>query len=122
MKNALSRFREKSYFCQKISRNKNSKKMLLPNRLKEIRLQSNMPQRKIAAVLDIDTATYCKYENGVMKIGLNQLEKIIKCLNADQDELLTLWQADQFCNAVLTDVPIAKKAMGIVINQYQTIK
>ena len=44
--------------------------MLLSNRLKEIRLQSNMPQRKIAAELDIDTATYCKYENGVMRMSI----------------------------------------------------
>ena len=91
-----------------------AKKMLLPNRLKEIRLQSNMPQRKIAAELDIDT--------GVMRMSIAQLEKVIKCLNANHDELLTLWQADQFCNAVSTAVPIAKKAMEIVIYQYQAQK
>ena len=99
-----------------------AKEMLLPNRLKELRLQSNKPQRKIAAELDIDTATYCKYEKGVMRIGIAQLEKMIKCLNANHDELLTLWQADQFCNAVSTDMLIAEEAMKIVINQYQAQK
>lgn len=99
-----------------------AKEMLLPNRLKEIRLQSNMPQRKFAAELDINTATYCKYENGVMHMYIAQLEKVIKYLNANHDEHLTLLQADQFCNTVSTNVKIAKEAMEIVINQYQIQK
>ena len=92
--------------------------MLLSNRLKQIRLQSNMPQRKIAAELDIDTATYCKYENGTMKLSITQLEKIVKCLNADREELLTLWQADRLSNALITDKNIATNALKIVYNQY----
>lgn len=96
--------------------------MLLPNKLKEIRLQSNMPQRKIAAELDIDTATYCKYENGTMRMSINQLEKIIKCLNANHDELLTLWQADQFKSVISTDYNIAYDAIRITCDQYEQQK
>jgi DNA-binding XRE family transcriptional regulator len=38
--------------------------MMLCEKLKEQRKQSNLPQRKVAAALDIDTATYYKKENG----------------------------------------------------------
>ena len=38
--------------------------MMLSDKLKELRKQSDLPQRKVAAALDIDTATYCKIENG----------------------------------------------------------
>lgn len=30
--------------------------------IKELRIQNQMPQRQLAAALDIDTATYCKIE------------------------------------------------------------
>lgn len=39
-------------------------KMLFSDKLKELREQTKQPQRKVAAVLDIDTATYSKIENG----------------------------------------------------------
>jgi len=37
---------------------------MLSDRQKEIQRQNDLPQRKVAAGLDIDTATYCKTENG----------------------------------------------------------
>lgn len=36
--------------------------MLLTEKIKELRIQNQMPQRQIASALDIDTATYCKIE------------------------------------------------------------
>lgn len=36
--------------------------MLFTEKIKELRIQNQMPQRQIAAALDIDTATYCKIE------------------------------------------------------------
>lgn len=85
----------------------------LSKRLKEIRLSSKLPQRKIAAELDIDTATYCKYEKGTMKISKPQLLKFAKFLSANEDELLTLWLADQVYN-VVKDEEHADKALNIV--------
>ncbi len=38
--------------------------MMLSDKLKELRDQAKQPQRKVAAALDIDTATYSKIENG----------------------------------------------------------
>lgn len=93
--------------------------MLLSDKLKEIRLQSKLPQRKIAAELDIDTATYCKFEKGVMKIGRGQLLKFADFLSVNKDELLTLWLADQINNVISDDNnKIATNAIKLVYNQH----
>ena len=47
--------------------------MLFPEKIKELRIQNQMPQRQIAAVLDIDTATYCKIEKGERKAKKEQV-------------------------------------------------
>ena len=41
--------------------------MLFTEKIKDLRLHSKLPQRKLAAALDIDTATYCKIEKGERK-------------------------------------------------------
>lgn len=87
--------------------------MLLSERLKEIRFQSKLPQRKIAAELDIDTATYCKYEKGLMKMSKQQVLKFALFLNANEEDLLTLWLADQIYS-VVKDEEYADKALNIV--------
>ena len=47
--------------------------MLFPEKIKELRIKNQMPQRQIAAVLDIDTATYCKIEKGERKAKKEQV-------------------------------------------------
>lgn len=68
---------------------------MLSEKLKEQRKQCNMPQRKVAAALDIDTATYCKIENGNYSPKREQVIELASILNADENELLKLWLADQ---------------------------
>ena len=69
--------------------------MMLSEKLKEQRKQCNLPQRKVAAALDIDTATYCKIENGNYSPKREQVIALASILNTDEKELLTLWLADQ---------------------------
>lgn len=47
--------------------------MLFSERIKELRTINQMPQRRLAAALDIDTATYCKIERGERKAKKNKL-------------------------------------------------
>ena len=68
---------------------------MLSEKLKELRKQCNLPQRKVAAALDIDTATYCKIENGNYSPKREQVIELASILNTDVKELLTLWLADQ---------------------------
>lgn len=96
--------------------------MMLSDKLKEQRKQCNLPQRKVAAALDIDTATYCKIENGNYSPKREQVIELASILNTDVKELLTLWQADQFSNAISTNNNIAAEAIELVYNQYKTDK
>ena len=38
--------------------------MILLEKLRELLRFANLPQRKVSAALEIDTAAYCKMENG----------------------------------------------------------
>ena len=69
--------------------------MMLSKKLKEQRKQCNLPQRKVAAALDIDTATYCKIEKGNYSPKREQVIELASILNIDKKKLLTLWLADQ---------------------------
>lgn len=88
--------------------------MLLSEKLKEQRKQCNLPQRKVAAALDIDTATYCKIENGNYSPKREQVIELANILNADVKELLTLWLADQIKEITEPEKDIAQDAIDIV--------
>lgn len=91
--------------------------MMLSEKLKEQRKQCNLPQRKVAAALDIDTATYCKIENGNYSPKREQVIELASILNADVKELLTLWLADQIKEITEQEKEIAEEAMEIVKNK-----
>jgi transcriptional regulator with XRE-family HTH domain len=86
---------------------------MFTERIKQLREGLQMPQRKLAAVLDIDTATYCKIEKGERRAKREQVYIIAEMLKADKDELLSLWLADQVYNVVKNEKH-AGKALNIV--------
>ena len=91
-----------------------SKKIKLPEKLKQIRDSAGLPQRKIAAVLDIDTATYSKIENGKIMPSKEQIIMIAKTLNTSESELLEMWMAARIVAIAETDLNLALAAMKIV--------
>ncbi|MBR4690592.1 MAG: helix-turn-helix transcriptional regulator [Bacteroidales bacterium] len=91
--------------------------MMLPEKLKEQRKQCNLPQRKVAAALDIDTATYCKIENGNYSPKREQVIELANILHTDVKKLLTLWLADQIKEITDTNKDVADEAMEIVKNR-----
>ena len=88
--------------------------MMLPEKLKEQRKQCNLPQRKVAAALDIDTATYCKIENGNYSPKREQVIELANILHTDVKKLLTLWLADQIKEITDTNKDVADEAMKLV--------
>lgn len=88
--------------------------MMLSEKLKEQRKQCNLPQRKVAAALDIDTATYCKIENGNYSPKREQVINLASILHTDEKELLTLWLADLIKEITEPEKDIANDAMEIV--------
>ena len=73
---------------------------MFSERIKELRIQNQLPQRQLAAALSIDTATYCKIEKGERKAKREQVEIIAQVLNVDKNELVTLWLADKVYDVV----------------------
>ncbi len=86
--------------------------MLLSDKLKELREQAKQPQRKIAAALDIDTATYSKIENGKYMPNREFVLKLAKTFGIDSEQLIKLWLADKLVE-VVKDEHVASEAMKL---------
>ena len=65
------------------------------NRIKTIREEKQIPQRQLASVLEIDTATYCKIEKGDRRAKREQVIVLAELLKVDSKELIRLWSADK---------------------------
>lgn len=74
--------------------------MILSDKLKQLRNSSQLPQRKVAAILDIDTATYCKIENGLYYPKREHVVQLSNIFNFDTNELIKLWLADKVYDLV----------------------
>ncbi len=59
-----------------------------------------MLQRQLAAVLEIDTPMFSKIERGDRRAKREHVIKLAKYLQQDEKEMLTLWLADKFIDAV----------------------
>ncbi|WP_277465392.1 helix-turn-helix transcriptional regulator [Parabacteroides sp. PF5-6] len=87
--------------------------MLFTEFIRQSREQLQLPQRKLAEALDIDTATYCKIEKGERKVKKEQVVVIAQVLNIEEKELLSLWLADQVSAIVADEKSIAEKVLNI---------
>jgi transcriptional regulator with XRE-family HTH domain len=87
--------------------------MLFADRIRQLREQKQMPQRQLAAALEIDTATYCKVERGERRAKREQVSILANLLETDKDQLLNLWLAEQIYS-VVKDEENAEKVLDIV--------
>ena len=87
--------------------------MMFIERIKQLREERQMPQRVLAAALEIDTATYCKIEKGERRVRREQVLIIAELLNADEKELLTLWLADQVTTIVADEKELSIDVLKI---------
>lgn len=87
--------------------------MKFVERIKQLREERQLPQRKLATTLDIDTATYCKIEKGERRAKGEQVVVIADLLQTNKDELLALWLADQVAEVVDNEQKVADKALNI---------
>ena len=88
--------------------------MNFTERIRELREKQQIPQRQLAAALEIDTATYCKIEKGERRTKCEQVIVIADILKTDKEELLALWLAEQITVSVVNEKVIAHKALSIV--------
>ena len=87
--------------------------MFLGKRIKELREEKQLLQRQLAAELEIDTPMFSKIERGERKAKREQVIELARLLEADVDELLTLWLAGQVYD-LIEDEAMAKRVLKFV--------
>lgn len=90
--------------------------MMFTEQIKQLREQLHLPQRKLAQVLDIDSATYCKIERGERRVKKEQVILIAQILQTNSEDLLSLWLADQVAAVIADEAKIAKTVLKLVDN------
>ena len=65
---------------------------------------------------------YCRIEKGERKAKREQVIMLADALNADREELLALWLADQVTTVLSSEKPIANKALSIVSKHISEIR
>lgn len=84
-------------------------------RLKQLREQNNLLQRQVASLLEIDTPMLSKIERGERKAKKEQVIQLARIMKVSNDELLTLWLADQLQD-VIEGEALADEALKKVSN------
>jgi len=82
-------------------------------RIKQLREERQLPLRKLAAALDIDSATYWKIERGGRRSRKEHISIIAEISQTDYEELITLWLADQVTMVVADDKKVANNVLNI---------
>lgn len=81
-------------------------------RIRELRETQNLYLRQVAPLLEMDTAQLSKIEKGLRQLKREQIPIIAKILKVSNNELMTLWLADQIY-AVVKDEKLANEAMQV---------
>ncbi len=87
--------------------------MFLGKHIKKLREEKQLLQRQLAAELEIDTPMFSKIERGERKAKREQVIELARLLEADVDELLTLWLAGQVYD-LIEDEAVAKRVLKFV--------
>ena len=106
-------FQRKIVSLPKIFKTYDFKAMKFNDRIKQIRENKQIPQRKLAAAMDIDTASYCKIEKGERRARKEHIPIIAELLQTNEKELLDLWFADQIYS-VVKDAENADEVLSMV--------
>jgi len=95
--------------------------MKLGNRIKELRESQGLLQRQLSAQLEIDTPMFSKIERGERRAKRELVLKIAELLKADEQELLSLWLADQILE-ITTDEEQALQALKMATKDIKNKK
>ncbi|MBK8624788.1 MAG: helix-turn-helix transcriptional regulator [Saprospiraceae bacterium] len=82
------------------------------SKIRQLRENNKLLLRHLAPLLDMDTPHLSKIERGERLAKKNLIPIFAKVLNASQDELFTLWLADQIVD-VVKDSNLALDAMMV---------
>lgn len=83
------------------------------SKIRSLRENKQIPQRQLAAALEIDTATYCKIEKGDRRARREQVTVLASLLEIDSKELMRLWSADKVYDIIAREEE-ATKILNVV--------
>ncbi len=89
--------------------------------IKSRRLKMGLLQNDVAVKLGIDAPLLSKIEKGLRQLKREQIPKIASILNADKEELLTLWLADQVLKLIKNE-PAASEVLKSVSRKVNSKK
>ena len=90
-------------------------------RIRALRVKQKLLLRQVASVLEMDTALLSKIERGDRPIKKEQICLLAQVLKTNEDDLTTLWLADQLMD-VLKDEKFADKALKKVSKNIKSAK
>lgn len=68
--------------------------------IRELRERKGLLLRQVAAKLEVDTAFLSKIERNVKRANRLQVDKIAEVLDANAEELITLWLSDRILDSL----------------------
>lgn len=80
--------------------------------LRRLRIESKLPLRKVAALVDVDVAILSKMERGERRLTKAMVQKLGKLYKHDTDELMVLYLRDKVLQEVGDD-QLAIKALQV---------
>lgn len=72
-------------------------------RIRLLREEQNLPQRKVAALLDIDTSLFAKFERNERQPSKGLIIKIAKIFQVDSNELINEALTDKIAYQILDE-------------------
>lgn len=88
--------------------------MLFGSRIKELREKQGLLQRQLATVLGVDVPMFSKIERGDRRAKREHVLILARQLNANEEELLSLWLADKIIDAIDNDSKAGLNALNVV--------
>lgn len=89
--------------------------------IKLLRLKNKLPQRKVAALLDIDTSILSKYEKNVRQPSKELIEKIAEIFKVDSQTLIFEAITDKIANQFVAE-DIDSKTLRVAENKAEYFK
>ena len=88
--------------------------MLLGNKIKELRENQGLLQRQLATIIGVDVPMFSKIERGDRRAKREHVVILAQQLNANEEELLSLWLADKIIDTIDNDSKEGLRALNVV--------
>jgi transcriptional regulator with XRE-family HTH domain len=97
------------------------RKMIIGQKLRELRGEKGLLLRQVAAELEVDTAYMSKMERGEKNIKREFIIKLAEIYQTDKEQLITIWLADMVYD-ILKEEDLAKQALDLAGKHIELIK